>query len=241
MQVPTIAISIVENQRPAARRLGELQATVSFDLESMNAAQLARAVEQLMLSTEMRARMAAGGRNIIDGRGAARVVHAMRQSHQLLLREAGMDDAHILWEWANDADVRRVFFHQAAIPWEAHAQWLTDKLHRDDHLLLIAEQDGVPVGQIHYEIQSSHAVVFVSLERGVRGHGLGSSLIRLGSERIFLAHGIESIHAYTQPDNQGSIEAFQSAGFEAAGPALVHGNEALHFIHQRKVPDGSNI
>ena len=241
MQVPTIAISIVANQRPAARRLGEMGATLSFDLDSLDPAQLARAVEHLMLSAETRASMASGGRNIIDGRGAARVVHAMRQSQQLLLREAGKDDARLLWEWANDADVRQVSFDQAAIPWETHAQWFTDKLQRSDHLLFIAEQDGIPVGQIRYEIKASDAVVSVSLERTVRGHGLGSSVIRLGSERVFLVLGIDSIHAYTRPDNCGSIEAFRSAGFQAAGSSLVNGNEALHFIQQRKVPHGVNI
>jgi len=240
MQVPTIAISIAANQGPAARRLGELGATISFDLESLNSADLAHVIQRLIHSDSMRTRMATGGRKIVDGNGASRVVHALKGNQGLSLRKAELSDSRLLWEWANDAEVRRASFHQESIAWETHVKWLNAKLNDSGTMLFIAEHDSMPVGQIRYETSGVEALVSISLDRKIRGKGFSSTFMRLGSQQVFLKTKVEIIHAYIRPDNRGSIRAFQSAGFQASGSLVVHGTEALHFIQQREALNAGN-
>jgi hypothetical protein len=65
-------------------------------------------------------------------------------------REAGMDDAALLWRWANDAETRRNAFSQAAIPYGAHVAWLRRRLDSGaTRVLIFADAEG-PVGQVRF-------------------------------------------------------------------------------------------
>ena len=234
MQVPTIAIGIAENQLPAARYLDEMGATISFELDALNRSDLACGIGRLILSSETRHRMAIGGRRIVDGYGASRVVSVMLGNQGLSLREAEMRDCRLLWDWANDIDVRKASFGQEPIPWETHVKWLNARLSDRNTKLFIAEQKSTPVGQLRYELDGSDAVVSFSLDREIRGRGVGNALISLGSKKIFLETGIEQIHAYVRPENKKSIRAFLRAGYCASGASLVGETEALHFVMKRE-------
>lgn len=72
MQVPTVALSIAENQRLAARCLGEMGVALSCEMES-----LAHNIQRLISSDRTRSEMAMMGRKTVDGEGASRVVSAM--------------------------------------------------------------------------------------------------------------------------------------------------------------------
>ena len=46
----------------------------------------------------------------------------------IFLRRASLDDAELLFSWANDIDVRRNAFRQQEILWDEHVKWLKGKL-----------------------------------------------------------------------------------------------------------------
>jgi UDP-2,4-diacetamido-2,4,6-trideoxy-beta-L-altropyranose hydrolase len=234
MQVPTIAIGIAENQLAAARSLHDMGATISFELDALSASDLARSIQQLILSSETRGRMAMGGRRIVDGYGASRVVSVMLGNQGLSLRETKMRDCRLLWDWANDSDIRSASFQQESIPWETHVKWLNARLSDPNTKLFIAEQNSAPVGQLRYELDGSDAVISFSLDREIRGRGVGNALISLGSKKIFLETEIERIHAYIRPENGRSIRAFLRAGYCPSGTSFVRGTKALHFLLKRE-------
>lgn len=81
MQTPFVGISLADNQRPTARRLDELgvATTLDFTLE-LSADDIAQALEKLVDDPQKRAMAARRGRGRVDGKGALRVIEAMREA-----------------------------------------------------------------------------------------------------------------------------------------------------------------
>ncbi len=78
--VPSILLVAAENQRPVAAHLAQEGAALLLgDVEALEAAALRAAVDSLLADPERRARMSERGRGVIDGRGAERVVAAIRR------------------------------------------------------------------------------------------------------------------------------------------------------------------
>ena len=78
MQVPFVGISVADNQRPAARRLGEMGLAVTLDWSPrMPADEIATALKALIPDQHRRSVMARRGRELVDGNGVERVIAAM--------------------------------------------------------------------------------------------------------------------------------------------------------------------
>lgn len=76
---PQIAIVLADNQRPAGHALGERGLAVSLGWHAdLTAADLSEAIAGLLGDAGRRAELARRGRGLIDGRGALRVLAAMR-------------------------------------------------------------------------------------------------------------------------------------------------------------------
>src|SRR5947209_18574533 len=101
-----------------------------------------------------------------------------REGEALGFRPVRADDARLLWEWANDPDVRSASFSSTQISWEAHAEWLAERLSQDLHVILIAEDETTtPCGQIRFDPRpDGDWEVSVSIAGGMGGHGPASSL-----------------------------------------------------------------
>jgi UDP-2,4-diacetamido-2,4,6-trideoxy-beta-L-altropyranose hydrolase len=151
------------------------------------------------------------------------------------LRSVTAEDCKMIWEWANDPTIRSVSFSSEPISWEYHSQWFQAKLIDSNCLFFIAlDADGIPIGQIRYELQATEAVVSVSLAFGQRGKGYGVHIIQSASQQVFESTAVRLIHAYIKPDNLSSIRAFTRAGFSDFGPVNVNGNFARDYRIQRK-------
>ena len=115
----------------------------------------------------------------------------------LTLRHACEDDAKMLWEWANNPEVRVVSFSSKPIPWGEHVQWLKSRLNDPNCIFYIAiNSDGIPIGQVRYDIEGNEAVISISIDKKFRGEGYGSILIQLGSQKLFEISNIKEIHGY---------------------------------------------
>ena len=77
MQVPFVAISVAENQRPSARRLGEKGMAVALDIDGLKAPDICAALKSLVPDQHKRSAMARRGRELVDGNGVERIVEAM--------------------------------------------------------------------------------------------------------------------------------------------------------------------
>lgn len=77
--VPAAVVAVAANQAPIARALGAAGAAIDCgDLGPGTTDALAAAIDGLVAAPDRRAAMAAVGRDLVDGRGAERVVAALR-------------------------------------------------------------------------------------------------------------------------------------------------------------------
>jgi UDP-2,4-diacetamido-2,4,6-trideoxy-beta-L-altropyranose hydrolase len=234
--LPALLIDVAENQKAVARELRRLGCAIHLgDLEDVTSAKIASQLEILLESQELRRTLSQRSREMVDGAGVQRVVSILcGGSGALTLRPAREDDARMLWEWANDPEVRAASFSSAFIPWEAHVAWFAEKRRSDRCLILIAEDgEDIPIGQIRFDTGSDgEREVDLSIARVQRGQGLGSQLIRLGILWLSKKKSSARIHAFVRPENQASVKAFEKAEFKRTGIEQVRGNEAIHLVYE---------
>ena len=234
MGLPSVLLVLADNQRPVADKHARCGAAVNLgDTVTATPETIARAVGELLDDEVRREAMARAGRTLADGRGAARVVSVLR-GRLLRVRPATADDARLLWNWANDPEVRAVSFHSEPIPWETHRRWFASKLQDNDCRIMVAELPGAgPVGVIRFEGEDDDAAISVSVAREFRGQGLGSETIRRGTETFLTETTTPSVRALVKPDNIVSLRAFEAAGYQPAGEVSHEGMIARQLIVQR--------
>ncbi len=150
-------------------------------------------------------------------------------NNPLRLRRAARDDCKLLWDWANDPDVRRSAFSQDPIPWATHVQWFNKKLSTASCLIFIGMTDaGVPVGQVRFDLGDAGAEIDVSIASGERGKGYGSALIATGIAELLRVCPSCAVHAFVKPDNEASLRSFLRAGFQRQDTVTVRSNRAIH-------------
>lgn len=233
--LPALLIHLAPNQRPVAEELD--RRGIALHLGSQHEASATKIVsklEWLLASSEARASMSQRGRELVDGRGASRVVAAMR-NHGLQLRRVREDDCRLLWEWANDPEVRSASFTQGAIGWNEHVDWFSRKLQDPGCVMLIAtNEQGTLLGQVRCEdAGEGEAEIHVSLAKESRGHGYASSLIYLAAQSSWTSGGLKNLHAWIKPDNPVSSRAFESAGFVRVNSGSMKGCSADHYVRYR--------
>ncbi len=128
------------------------------------------------------------------------------------LRPATMDDADLLFDWANDPDVRAASFNQEVIDRAKHSIWFWERLPAGG--FYIAEVDDRPVGYARVEPTGE---LSVSVDAPERGRGLGRQLIAAAAGRATGELGLSEVWARVKTENEASMVAFAAAGFVADG------------------------
>jgi len=234
MGLPAILVSVAENQRPLAEGLEAVKAaTYLGECGRVSPAGILASLGALLEATDRRRAVSARCAQLVDSRGARRVITSMLQA-RVSLRRATEHDARLLWEWANDPNVRRWAFHPDAIPWEEHARWFSMKLSDANCLIFIGMGPGQkPVGQVRLDISDGSADVDVSVAEGERGRGYGSAMIDLGVSDLFSQSDARMASAVVIDGNLASLRAFETAGFSRTGEDVRAGQRCVRFVRGR--------
>ena len=151
------------------------------------------------------------------------------------LRKASAKDGRLIWQWANDPQVRAESFASDSIPYNDHIKWFERKISNPDCFFYVAENSNAnPIGQIRFELEGQDAVISVSLDRKFRNQGYGSIIIVLASKKLFQISDANVIHAYIKKGNAVSLLAFKKAGFIFMEDALIKDQHAVHLILEKK-------
>lgn len=118
-----------------------------------------------------------------------------------------------MWEWNNAADVREHSFTGEKILWEDHQKWFDDRMSDPECLVLVAEHEGAPIGQIRFQSRAGDATVSIVLDGRFRGRGFGTDVIRRGTSEFFRRTGPGTASAHIKVDNLVSLQAFLKAGY----------------------------
>ena len=171
---------------------------------------------------------------LFDGTVKRRFVKlAKAYSSSYTVRQAGIDDLQLFFNWANDSLTRKMSFNSNAILLEDHTKWYHNQLKKDKTYLLILEEaietGMAPVGNIKFD---NDGVIGISLDAAYRGKGLGALLINKGLEYIAATKQYPIIFAFIKEDNTSSRVIFEQAGFSYAKMSEVRGVSCLEYQYQ---------
>jgi UDP-2,4-diacetamido-2,4,6-trideoxy-beta-L-altropyranose hydrolase len=229
--LPALLVAVADNQADLARELDRRGCAIRVGDRTVSAEKIADELKLLVQSHKLRQSLAQHSRELVDGSGAMRVVSALRGNEGMTLRRARADDIRLLWEWANDPDVRAASFSSAPISWETHIAWFEEKFHHSGSIILIAEsEDGTPFGQIRFDPRPDHeAELNVSLAKEKRGCGLAVPMIQRALGDLFASTDCNRVHAFVKPENIPSMRVFEKAGFVRIGMERVREHDAVRF------------
>jgi UDP-2,4-diacetamido-2,4,6-trideoxy-beta-L-altropyranose hydrolase len=228
MGLPSLVIVLADNQREVAE--ASERAGIGWNLgrhQQLSAQAIALSLQRLLQDGPTRALMAQRGSELVDGRGAERVVRKLRDG-DLCLRPAAPEDCRLIWEWANEPAVRAASFSPEAIPWGVHQEWFAARLNDPNCALFVALNKAcVPIGQVRCDVKGDGvAVLSISLDPRFRGKGHGPQLIRKAAEELFGRGSVATIQAFIRHGNAASQKAFEKAGFRKLEETIIRGYAA---------------
>ncbi len=245
--LPALLIDVAANQSAVAKELDRRGCAIHLGDQTVDAGKIASELTRLVASFELRRSLSQKARELVDGQGAERVLAVLRGDNEdladetplhhesLQLRPVRSTDSRLLWEWANDPEVRAASFSSEPIPWETHSAWFAEKLDSSRTLMWIAQNgNGMPCGQIRFDNRPDRDwEVDVSVAKTMRGRGLASRLIALGVESLLREDRGARVHAFVKPENAASLRVFEKADFERLGTEEIRGDAAVHFVWQK--------
>ena len=138
----------------------------------------------------------------------------------LTLSRADSTHEKLLFDWANDKEVRQQSFSSEQILWENHQSWYESSLKDPDRRIYIAYHGTTPVGMLRFDLEEegSMAEISYSIAENFRKRGYGKEMIRCGIKAARKEAGswakIEQFCARVKPQNEGSRRIFEALGFQ---------------------------
>jgi UDP-2,4-diacetamido-2,4,6-trideoxy-beta-L-altropyranose hydrolase len=216
--LPSLVISIADNQKPACEALasaGFIEYAGAAD--ALSVGQIASAIGVVIGRPDRLQRQSAEGLVLVDGMGTRRVTEVLSPTpkEDLRLRLAHASDALLFFDWVNDPTVRESALRSEPIVLHEHLQWFTQQLKDPTAHLLVMEADGLPVGQIRFNVEGRQAMIDYSLDPSVRGRGWGLRLVELGTSWFYdNCTTVTSIRAVVKRGNVVSSTIFKRLGYE---------------------------
>ena len=131
------------------------------------------------------------------------------------LRKANVEDAKLIFDWANEPDVRANSFNPELIEWDNHIKWFRNKLDSVGCIILILEEHDHPIGQIRFDLNDeAQWEVDYSVGSEFRGQGIGKRIIKEGMSHLHQNKYHEPIVAKVKRSNIPSLKVFRKLGFK---------------------------
>jgi RimJ/RimL family protein N-acetyltransferase len=143
------------------------------------------------------------------------------------LRYVVLGDEKLLFEWANDTEVRKWSNDKNPIKLNNHKVWLRQKLSDANVLMWIIEYNRRPAGMVRLEKESDNIELHYLIEPKSRGKGLASKMVELALNEASTYWKIIRVFAHTLPGNVASIKSLKKAGFFCA----YSNNEKNCYVH----------
>lgn len=104
--------------------------------------------------------------------------------NQGYLRKVTKEDMMLLYEWANDKEVRKNSFQTHTIAIEEHKKWFQKKLKSVHCSMYIYMVDDEPVGQIRLEYEGNRGTIDYTIDKKFRGQGYGKNILELAEQQV---------------------------------------------------------
>jgi len=191
--LPTVLVSIAENQRPASEALAKAKLVhYAGHISDVNADTLKLLLIAVSKGQEKNVELAKLNQVQVDGLGVLRVAEVLcpSPSSMLRLRPTGEEDIIHYYYWGNEQNVLSCSNQTSGISCDHLRKWFTNKLNDTNSRLFVLEVAGLAVGQIRFDVNLDEATIDYSLDRIVRARGWCLHLINLGAEMM---KGVEPV------------------------------------------------
>lgn len=139
---------------------------------------------------------------------------------EISLRKATMEDMDLLYEWANEEEVRKNAFHTEKISYDTHKRWLENILKDTTVLQYIMVQKNnegkeiKEIGQIRLEIKEGSAIISYSIAKSIRKQGFGVRIIELAENELKKTNReVFSLIGKVKYNNAVSRKVFEKCGY----------------------------
>lgn len=116
-----------------------------------------------------------------------------------------------MFNWANDAEVRKNSFTNNKILYEDHIKWFNNKINSDKCIIFIVQFKYTPVGQVRIDIEGETGVISYSIDKSYRGKGLAIVMLSLLEDEI-KKNGIyiDKLIGFVKFENIASQKVFEN-------------------------------
>jgi spore coat polysaccharide biosynthesis protein SpsF len=144
------------------------------------------------------------------------------------LRKATESDLNLLFNWANDEDVRRNSITNHTITFDEHSAWFSKKINSADCVMFILEVEQEPAGLIRFDYNNTERVweIGYSIANNFRGKGLSKVLVKDSMELL----NKFPVVAYVKTDNLKSQKVFAGLQFQDVGLFYKNNCELVKYI-----------
>jgi UDP-2,4-diacetamido-2,4,6-trideoxy-beta-L-altropyranose hydrolase len=216
--LPTIVITLAENQRQIAEELHRLGLVRWLgDHSEIGESTIARAFDEL-IRRGLDDSWSESCFAVVDGAGIQRVMVSMAAvaNTPFTVRHVHSLDESLLIEWANDPETRRNSFNPAPIRPETHKQWF--KAHMESpnkpHFYIVQAMGSIPLGQVRFEDHGPEWEIHFALAPMFRGLGLGRRFLTAALRTFRTEVPQDVIFGQVKDENFASKRIFESLGFE---------------------------
>ncbi|MFW2501332.1 GNAT family N-acetyltransferase [Clostridium diolis] len=134
---------------------------------------------------------------------------------EITLERISKEDCDLLFNWANDTEVRKNSFNSDKILYENHIKWFNNKINSDKCSIFILKENRISVGQVRIDIENSTVIISYSIDKNYRGKGLSVILLSLLEEKIRNNNiNIKKMVGLVKFDNVASQKAFEALKFD---------------------------
>ena len=228
--VPSVVVSIAENQNPACEKLGS-DGLVNYlgAQASLRPGVIRDAVIEAKNNYASLFDQIERGQILVDGRGCERVAEVMCPSAEsdLVVRLAKADDCVEFFNWANDPAVCEQSLTTSTIQWEEHKRWFAEKISSASCEIYVLEASGLPVGQVRFDLIADCAEIDYALDKIVRGRSWSPTLLEKSIES-FRRRQATSLRAVVKSSNSISRAVFFKIGFEESGSLVPPDKSTFH-------------
>ena len=231
--LPTLLITIADNQRPIAAQLQSAGAAIALEASQIPSPAFQTAIAHLM-QPENQQRISQAAAQLCDAHGAERVAQHIAQlaTHpQAQLRPATAADCERIHTWRNHPSIRAMMFNPDPIPLPQHQTWFAAQLTNPNFKMYVYTLNGTPqgYGSLKRIAPNEYEWGFYLAPSCPRGNG--SILCNLLLQRAFGDLGATIVHGQALRHNAASIALHRKLGFRQPENSLHDDNVVQFELH----------
>ncbi len=231
--LPTLLITIADNQRPIAAQLQSAGAAIALEASQIPSPDFQAAIAQMM-QPENQQRISQATAQLCDAHGANRVARHIAQrsaAPQANLRPASAADCDLIHAWRNHPSIRAMMFNPEPIPLPQHQAWFAQQLNNPAFKMYVYTLNDTPqgYGSLKRIAPNEYEWGFYLAPDCPRGSGNGSALCNLLLQRAFGELGASIVHGQALAHNTASIALHRKLGFRQPENSL-HEDSIVPFI-----------